>query len=362
MPATKLPIEELKRKLLMLMLTLAWLGTVPGWILKESLHQSSTVLRGVFALNMVFHPVMFVMAWKRYVPQRVIEFSCLLFAAIICAGCMAVTLYSPVYGASMDLEPLYLWIPIIYVFAFTLFDHRSSLKLSLGIMTLFFVVSLPFILRPSHVQVFTITLHVVSAALVAALYFFSGYQHSFQVAQLTMDELARMANTDDLTGLANRRRVTEVIESELHRSLRYGHCFSIILLDIDYFKSINDGLGHVVGDQVLKALARRVCESVREVDIVGRWGGEEFIVVLPETSFEVGLERATRLCRQVVATPLLDDHSVSISCGVATTQGNDSLSTMFHQADAALYKAKRNGRNCAVGMPPEVLENLDKTL
>lgn len=157
----------------MWMVTLAWLGTVPGWILRESLHQSSTASRVVAVLNTVFHPVMFVMAWKRYVRQRVIEFSCLLFAAILCAGCMALGLYSPVYGRTMDLEPLYLWIPVIYVFAFTLFDHRSGLKLSLGMMTLFFVVSLPYLVQPSHVHtVFTITLHVVSAALVAALYFF----------------------------------------------------------------------------------------------------------------------------------------------------------------------------------------------
>lgn len=352
---TRQPVEEIKRKLLMWMLALAWLSTMPAWIMKESFGQSSAALRGVFALNAVFHPIVFFLSWKRYVSQRVIQFSCLLFAAVVCAGCMALSLYSPVYGATMDLEPLYLWIPMIYVFAFTLLDHRSSLRLSLAIMTLLCVVSLPYIVGPSHTHtVFTITLHTASAALIAALYFFSSYQHRFQVAQLTMDELARMANTDELTGLANRRRIMEVLESELRRSARYEHRFSIILLDVDHFKAINDRLGHDVGDQVLKALARRSPEFLREVDMMGRWGGEEFIVVLPETSFEESLEKASLLCFHVAATPLVGEHSISVSCGVTTIGVNDSLSAMFHRADAALYEAKRGGRNRAAGRRPDV--------
>lgn len=348
-------IDQLKRKLLLWMLAMAWIGTVPGWIIKEWLGQSSLVLRAIFALNTVFHPVVFYISWKRLVSQRTVELACLSFAAIVCAGCMGVSLYSSVYGASMDLEPLYLWIPVIYVFAFTLFDHKRGLKFSLGTMALFFAVSLPYLVRPAHTHtVFTITLHVVSAAFVAALYFFSGYQHRLQLAQMTMDELALLANTDQLTGLANRRRVIEVAETELRRSVRYGNTFAIILIDIDFFKSVNDRLGHDVGDQALKALGRRISDLLREVDLIGRWGGEEFIVVLPETNYLEALGKAEAVCRHVFAAPLFDDLSISISCGVTSASPGDSIPSMLQRSDAALYSAKNSGRNQAVGFPADL--------
>lgn len=349
-------LDDLKQKLLLWILAMAWLGTIPGWIVKESLGQSSAALRVIFALNAVFHPVMFLLLWKRYVQQRTAEFCCLLFAAIVCAGCMALSLYSLRYGASMDLEPLYLWIPLIYVLVFALFDRQTSVRLSLAMMALFFVVSLPYLVRPAHIHtVFTITLHIVSAALVAALYFFSSYQHQVQIAELNMEQLARLANTDALTGLANRRRISEVIESELLRYARYEHHFAIILLDIDHFKAINDRLGHDMGDEVLKALALRCSALFRDVDLIGRWGGEEFLVVMPETPYAQALQRAQVLCQQVAASPIFDNHVISISCGVAGVEAQESLGELFHRADTALYEAKRNGRNCAVGASPEAL-------
>jgi diguanylate cyclase len=347
-------VDETKRKVLMWMLALAWLATVFGWIVKEPLTPSTLALRLVLALNLVFHPVLFLITWRRLLPQRVIEFSCLLFVAVVCAGCIAFKLYSPVYGACIDLEPLYPWIPVIYVFAFALVDHQTGLKLSLAIMTLFILVSLPYLIRPAHTYtLFTLALHTSSAALIAALYFFSSYQHRFQIAQLTMDELARMANTDELTGLANRRRVTEVIESKLRRFSRYGHYFSIILFDIDHFKAINDQLGHEVGDQVLKALTQRSSETSREVDVIGRWGGEEFVVILPETSYEESLQKAKLLCSHVAAASLVGDLSITISCGVTSAGSDDDIGSIFHRADTALYTAKRSGRNCSIGVLAE---------
>lgn len=355
-PVLQQSIDDLKRKLLLWILAMAWLGTIPGWAVKESLGQSSAALRVIFALNAVFHPVMFLLLWKRHVQQRTAELCCLLFAAIVCAGCMALSLYSTRYGASMDLEPLYLWIPLIYVLVFALFDRQTSIRLSLAMMTLFFVVSLPYLVRPAHIHtVFTITLHIVSAALVAALYFFSSYQHQVQIAELNMEQLARLANTDALTGLANRRRISEVIEAELIRYARYGHHFAVILLDIDHFKAINDRLGHDVGDEVLKALALRCSALFRDVDLIGRWGGEEFLVVMPETPYPQALQRARVLCEQIAASPIFNDHVISISCGVASVEAQDNLRELFHRADTALYEAKRNGRNCAVGASPETL-------
>jgi diguanylate cyclase len=303
------PAGHLKRRVLMAILALSWLSSGAAWALMEA--------RG------------------------------------LCAACMALRLYSPTYGASIDLQPLYLWIPVIHVFVFTLAGHRSSLKLSLAILALFVAISLPYLVEDVQQPYgnFTIQLHVVSAVLVAALYFFSSYQQRFQIAQLTADQLARLANTDELTQLANRRRVAEAIESELLRFTRYGHSFSIILIDVDHFKAVNDRFGHSGGDKTLVALAARITDVLRHVDTLGRWGGEEFVVVLPETPFGETLHKATALCGHVAARPLVGDHAVTISCGVTSVAAGDTADTLLQRADSALYAAKRHGRNRAEGVP-----------
>lgn len=347
------PADRLKRVMLMAILALSWVSSVAAWTAMESTGKSSPVLRGVFGLNIVFHPVMFAIVWKRLLPQRIVDLSCLLFAAGLCAACMALRLYSPTYGASIDLQPLYLWIPVIHVFAFTLAGHKSSLRISLAILAVFVAISLPYLVlhgdRPFGN--FTIQLHMVCAVLIAALYFFSSYQHRFQIAQLTADELARLANTDELTKLANRRRMTETLGAELLRFARYGHAFSIILLDIDHFKTVNDRFGHGAGDATLVALAQRITEVLRDVDTLGRWGGEEFVVILPQTPFDETLVKANALCAHVAARPLSGEPTITISCGVASVAEGDVVGSLLQRADVALYVAKRGGRNRAEGQP-----------
>jgi diguanylate cyclase (GGDEF)-like protein len=348
------PNHNLKRNALMAILALSWVGSAAGWAAMELRGVSSTVLRGVFGANMLFHPVMFIILWRKLLSQRVVDVACLLFAVGLCAACMALRLYAPVLGASIDLQPLYLWIPVIYVFAFTQMGHTSSLKLALAILAIFIVISLPYLVFhfDEGYGNFTVQLHMVSAVLIAALYFFSSYQHRFQIAQLTVDQLARLANTDELTQLANRRRMSEAIESELLRFARYGHTFAIILIDIDHFKTINDRFGHSAGDTALVALAQRAAEELRDVDTLGRWGGEEFVVILPETSFTEAMHKATALCAHVAAKPLLAENTITISCGVASVMAADTADALLQRADEALYTAKHLGRNRAEGVAP----------
>ena len=336
----------------MTIFALSWVSTVLAWTLAESRGLSSDSLRLVFVVNTVFHPVMGAIVWKRLLPLRLVDLSCLFFASGICAACMALRFYSPTYGARIDLEPLYLWIPVIYVFAFTLSDRQSSLIVSLMMLALFVVISLPYLTRSAGQPQanFTIQLHMVSGVLIAALYFFSSYQHRFQVAQLTVDELARLANTDELTQLSNRRRMTEAIEYELVRHARYGHTFSLVVFDIDHFKKVNDRFGHRVGDETLVALAARTKEVVREVDRLGRWGGDEFLVILPETEFEETVQKANGLCRHVAATPLVGQEVITISCGVTSVRTGDTAETMLQRADVALYAAKHHGRDRVEGV------------
>ncbi len=162
--------------------------------------------------------------------------------------------------------------------------------------------------------------------------------------------LTEQACEDYLTGLSNRRHFSEMVEAELLRSARYDSPLSVLLLDVDKFKLVNDTHGHKVGDMVLQALASTCRETLREVDLIGRWGGEEFAVLLPETTSNTAAEVADRLrvALSKVAISLVDGNvlhfTVSIGCATRNCESN-SLEALFLHADKALYQAKGAGRN-----------------
>jgi diguanylate cyclase (GGDEF)-like protein len=161
-------------------------------------------------------------------------------------------------------------------------------------------------------------------------------------------ELARLASHDPLTGLPNRRSLKQTLDEELQRARRYGRPLSILFLDIDRFKRINDEHGHDAGDDALCEFAGVVNESLRPVDRAGRWGGEEFIVVMPETEREQAKLAAERIRRAVERHPFgfAPDAALSCSIGVSSypADGLDAQA-LFHVADDAVYEAKRKGRN-----------------
>lgn len=164
------------------------------------------------------------------------------------------------------------------------------------------------------------------------------------------DELERRAYTDYLTTLANRRYFLEQAEKELKRVHRRGGKLSILMLDIDHFKQINDSYGHKVGDQVLKRLAEVCLSALRDLDIVGRIGGEEFAVLMPDTGIDHALQAAERLRAAIASTQVVTNRAESFqftaSFGVAIlNHRDDNIDTLLNQADQALYQAKNKGRN-----------------
>lgn len=164
------------------------------------------------------------------------------------------------------------------------------------------------------------------------------------------DHLKQLSNIDPLTNLYNRRFFTEIIDGELKRSSRFKSYLSLMIVDIDHFKKINDSYGHQVGDEVLVTVADRLHEGLRTYDIASRYGGEEFVIVLPDTPLSIGLEVAERLRKAVQSLNFkvpLDKVSVTVSIGIAAypTERIDCYNALFAGADAALYRAKHNGRN-----------------
>ena len=166
------------------------------------------------------------------------------------------------------------------------------------------------------------------------------------------EELERLATTDGMTGIYNRRHFMTLADREWSRSRRYGRPLSFLMIDIDFFKSINDRFGHEVGDQMIVHLTTLASSCKRDSDVLARIGGEEFALLLPETDLAQAQLVAERLRREVAENPLIassDRISTTISIGVAMcTDSMDGISDLMKVADKALYDAKSSGRNCVV--------------
>lgn len=158
-------------------------------------------------------------------------------------------------------------------------------------------------------------------------------------------ELKRLATTDPLTGTHNRRVLENAVEQEVDRLQRYGEPFSLLLLDIDHFKAINDRFGHHAGDKVLVDLSRCVSDKLRTIDVLARWGGEEFAVLLPHTEIEQACHVAEKLRLQIESLTFPDVGQVTASIGVAQCRSDETMVDLFKRTDQALYAAKAAGRN-----------------
>ncbi len=159
------------------------------------------------------------------------------------------------------------------------------------------------------------------------------------------DEIKRLSEQDYLTGLNNRRKIHEIIENEIFRSKRYDTVFTVILLDIDDFKSTNDTLGHNVGDQLLVDISDIIRSTIRESDCVGRWGGEEFLVFCPETDIDGAVSLAEKLRVNIETNAFENAGYKTASFGVARFTHDDTVKGLINRADDALYSAKSSGKN-----------------
>ncbi len=170
-----------------------------------------------------------------------------------------------------------------------------------------------------------------------------------QQSKADMEEIERLIHYDALTSLYNRRTIIKKLDDHLNHTIRYSENFTLIMLDIDHFKEVNDYYGHLVGDDALEYIACIIKHSLRKTDIAGRYGGDEFVIILPKTDLATGEQIAQRIRRNIEAAEMTD-HSgntfhITISQGICCFQGNEKASSLIARADNALYKAKKDGRN-----------------
>ncbi len=170
-----------------------------------------------------------------------------------------------------------------------------------------------------------------------------------QQAKANQEELERLANLDSLTGLYNRRVILHRLNERIKYTRRYGDELSLIMLDIDHFKKVNDQYGHLIGDGVLEEIAVSVQRSIRDTDVVGRYGGEEFIIILLKTGLSSALDVAERVRKAIEAAEMKDSEgnvfSVTVSEGVSSYKPAEDERSLISRVDDALYRAKENGRN-----------------
>ena len=167
-------------------------------------------------------------------------------------------------------------------------------------------------------------------------------------------QLREISITDELTELRNRRYIVERLREEIQKTKRSGRPLGVIMIDVDHFKQVNDTYGHASGDVVLKTVAGRIRAHLREYDLVGRFGGEEFLVICPEFTYESTMELAERICSVTRIKPVSDgkhEITVTVSAGVTVLTHEDTgTDSLISRADNALYKAKQEGRDRVVGL------------
>lgn len=240
-----------------------------------------------------------------------------------------------------------LWLYLVYVYAFYVLSVRTA-RWFAGIVWLASgVAAVPAFLGPNVGGGDLVAFvqfkggGLVAIVLASAL---SAWRTALGEANLRAEQAERESLTDLLTGQPNRRAMQLAVHRELARSRRTGAPFSLILLDIDSFKVLNDAHGHGVGDAVLMELARELRDGLRAGDELGRWGGEEFLLVAPATGTDDALQLAERL-RGRLESHAWQVGQVTASFGVTTSRPGDGLEHLFKRADDALYRAKELGRN-----------------
>jgi diguanylate cyclase (GGDEF)-like protein len=350
------PFSTLRRRVYSYLILLGLLGNLIGFINAE-LTNYATPTRRIVSLFTIFCLLLLaILASNKRLPLKTLELGLFFVAIVLSLTALTYLLYGeyPIRTPQNDLLSLFIWLPGVYIMTFFVFTIQRALRISLAFLALLVLLTLPHSLntlggKNTFDGVFTFSqIYLSELFTIIAIYGFSYFKAQALKQEKEAQELRELARRDALTNLTNRRHVSILLEKEIRRAERYMHEFSIILFDIDDFKRINDHSGHDAGDEVLKNLALLLKQQLRASDEPARWGGEEFLILLPETPNEKAIYVAQTI-RQLISKTLSHQQTpITVSGGVATYRQDDSLKSLIKRADLALYKAKRNGKDCIV--------------
>ncbi|GGZ60913.1 diguanylate cyclase [Paraglaciecola chathamensis] len=274
-------------------------------------------------------------------------------ANLVTSALMLLMLYLIVMGGVKNTGPLWIYIvPPVVLF----FGGLKRGLIQLGIFALVVILILEFpnngLLFAEYSNEFRSRL-IYSFITVSMLFVFYEYsrQRSFKTQQELSKKFEQQARIDSLSGLQNRRGMLEKLEYEHQRTLRHSKNMTLMMCDIDHFKQVNDKYGHDVGDIVIKQVGQMFANGLRKQDTVARWGGEEFLFMLPETSQQQAFLLAEKLRKKIESYEQKVDSthlSVTVSIGIYQMHPQDKLDHAISRADTNLYRAKTHGRNCTV--------------
>lgn len=320
---------------------------------------SSYVYRAVYTLNhIVFAGMCVALIWmlaRQRVPIERLERLALIVFIVQSLGFNGIVpaVFLPTPSAMLlDTIGDDIWfLLIICILAVNLYDVRRGALIAVSVFLASFGIVMVQIVRWNMLGVDAanssrvVDIYLMAGALLGFLIVLSAYRAHAERLRTEYELMANMAYTDALTGLLNRRRLYEELRRLIATAERYGQGFCVCLFDLDHFKQVNDRHGHMAGDRVLCAVAHIVPRRLRSVDHFGRWGGEEFAILLPQTGLgdaQMILERV-RLELQTIDLP--DVPAISASFGLAEYLPGDTTETILHRADQAMYLAKTTGRN-----------------
>lgn len=356
-------LAELKRRVYLAAMALVVLASTLGYVTDELGGLGISPLRLLYGPSAgIIAAGMFVLLWRRTLSLRLTEWILFCAAAAFLLLHMGTALYlridtslaSSTPSVQFQFTAFAPWSAAVILLGFVMLDTRHAVR---GAFALYLIMVLMVTVYIGAVGSADISRFEVNSLLqqfvlanafyIVLLYVMARVKEEYGRAEFQRQAMSRLAHTDELTGLPNRRHVLEAGQKEVERLARHARPFSVVLFDIDHFKHINDTHGHPVGDQVLQRVAEVIEEELRAGDEVGRFGGEEFIVLAFDTESDTAAALAERLRDALDADESPLPH-VTASFGVASHRAGDNLDALVERADKALYQAKQGGRNRVV--------------
>ena len=346
-------LGTLKYRGYMVLLSIGAVTALASWALEKPAGTANAFDNIVDPLLAVFCILLagVLLVFKQRALRRVEVVGYLVLAAYFLANVFYITYvgYERI-NVIADLAEFSSWIPLVYVLAYLIFGARKGLIVSALFYLPLLGLSLPHVARnalsgENLQEAYAFAQIYLSGFVVVILLFISAYfTEAYFKARVSNEAARRLANTDFLTGTSNRRHLYEVLEQEVERSSRNGRPLALIMFDLDHFKQINDTYGHDIGDELLKSITRLVGRNLRKNDRLGRWGGEEFLILAPETTLEKAESLADR-SKLAIENEGFKEDAVTASFGVVAYRPEETVNAVLKRADEALYLAKENGRN-----------------
>lgn len=293
---------------------------------------------------------LFVLLWRKRRSLRFVSSAALLMVQVLLFGALYTVLFRPSGDLLAQFAATAPWFPIAFISLFLVLEPRRAT----GVATLLYLASLAmgatYLLNGGDRLLISplLNLYTANAAVITFLFGYAWFRQQFDHSRSLARSMADLAHTDPLLGIANRRQLQTFMCEELAIAANGGQPAALIMFDLDRFKQINDTYGHDVGDQVLQGIAIVAREVLRNTDRIGRWGGDEFVILASCTDLAQARQLAQRLKETIQQH--LSDHfwRVTISVGIAECHPDDTVESWLRRADLALYQAKESGRNRVV--------------